>query len=468
MPFSLTFLGGAGNVTGSCTLLDVDGRRLLLDCGLFQERHLRDRNYQPFAIPPRELDAILLTHAHLDHCGLLPKLVKEGFQGPVFATPATAEIARIVLLDAAKLQAEDIAFKKKRHAKEGRRSPYPYEPLYTSEEVETACTQFRPIAYLEEFFPTTNARAAFFEGGHILGSSMIRLLASPDRLDRTFLFSGDVGRWNRPLINDPSLFSFADYLQCETTYGDREHVSDEDVNGELARLINETRQAGGHIVIPSFAVERTQELLYRISALVRDGRIPIMPVYLDSPMAIAVTEIFRRHPDLLDKATRRRLANGDDPFRFPGLRPTPTSDESKQINESKESAIIIAGSGMCTGGRIKHHLRHNLPRPESLILFAGFQARETLGRLLVDGAREVRLFGEMVPVKARIARLHGLSAHADRQELLCWLSALRQPPRTLFLVHGEPEASQAFAEFVAERLKWPVYVPSTGETVSLT
>jgi len=468
MPFSLTFLGGAGNVTGSSTLLDADGRRVLLDCGMFQERHLRDRNYQPFAIPPRELDAILLTHAHLDHCGLLPKLVKEGFQGPVFATPATAEIARIVLLDAAKLQAEDIAFKKKRHTKEGRRSPYPYEPLYTSEEVETACTHFRPIAYLEDFFPTTNARATFFEGGHILGSSMIRLMASPDRLTRTFLFSGDVGRWNRPLINNPSLFSFADYLQCETTYGNREHASDDDVNEELARLINETRQAGGHIVIPSFAVERTQELLYRISALVRDGRIPIMPVYLDSPMAIAVTEIFRRHPDLLDEATRRRLANGDDPFRFPGLRPTPTSDESKQINESKESAIIIAGSGMCTGGRIKHHLRHNLPRPESLILFVGFQARETLGRLLVDGAREVRLFGEMVPVKARIVRLHGLSAHADRQELLCWLSALRQPPRMLFLVHGEPEASQAFAEFVAERLKWPVYVPSTGETVSLT
>ncbi len=467
MPFSLTFLGGAGNVTGSSTLLTVSDKLLLVDCGLFQERELRDRNFQPFFVPPAQLDAILLTHAHLDHCGLLPKLVKDGFQGPVFATQATTEIARLVLLDSAKLQEEDIAFKKKRHAREGRKSPHPYEPLYTIQEAEEACTRFRPISYLKEFLPLPQTAATFFEGGHILGSSMIRVLAHNADFQRTLLFSGDVGRWNRPLLNDPSLFSFADYLQCESTYGNREHESDETVDDELARLIHETRAAGGHIVIPSFAVERTQELLYRISALVRDKKIPVMPVYLDSPMAIAVTEIFRKHPELLDEATRRRLSNGDDPCRFPGLRPTPTADESKKINETKESAIIIAGSGMCTGGRIKHHLRHNLPRPESLILFVGFQARGTLGRILVDGAREVRIFGETVPVRARIRRLHGLSAHADRRELLCWLSALQQPPRTLFLVHGEPDSTQDFAQYLRQHLGWTIRVPTYGETIPL-
>lgn len=467
MSLSLTFLGADRNVTGSSSLLEADGKRVLVDCGMVQERDLRSRNFAPFPVPPKTIDAVLLTHAHLDHCGLLPKLVKEGFAGRIYATRATVEIAKIVILDAAKIQAEDIEFKKKRHAKEGRKSPNPYEVIYTVEEAERTIDFFEPVEFKAPFSPAPGFSAAFYEAGHILGAAMIRVTAGTGAGQRTVLFSGDVGRWNMPILNDPTLFDQADYVLCESTYGDRDHDSETQVDEILARTIREAHQAGGNVVIPSFAVERAQDLLYRLSALLRDKKIPPTRVFLDSPMAINVTEVFRKHTELMDKATRERIRAGDTPCQFPGLSLFRTADESKTLNELPGTSVIIAGSGMCTAGRIKHHLANNLARPECTILFVGYQANGTLGRILLDGAREVRLFGNTVPVNARIVNLAGMSAHADRGELVRWLSKLRRPPRMLFVIHGESASAEAFAEYVREKLNWKSHIPAYKETVPL-
>ena len=467
MTLSLSFLGAAQNVTGSATLLEAGGKRVLVDCGLVQEREFRSRNFSPFPVPPRSIDAVLLTHAHLDHCGLLPKLVKEGFAGRIYATAATAEIARIVLLDAAKIQSEDIAFKKKRHEKEGRSSPHPYEVIYTVDEAEKTMESFEPVAFVAPFSPVPGITASFFEAGHILGAGMIRIQAGKGPGARTFLFSGDVGRWDMPLLNDPTLFSHADYVVCESTYGDRDHAPENGVDAKLAQVIRDAHRAGGNVLIPSFAVERSQDLLYRISALLRDRKIPPTRVFLDSPMAIRVTEVFRKYPELMDKATQARLRNGDRPCEFPGFTSTSTADESKTINHLAGTSIIIAGSGMCTAGRIKHHLANNLDRPESTVLFVGYQAHGTLGRLIQDGLKEVRLFGNTVPVRARIETLGGMSAHADRAELVQWLSSLRKPPRRLFAIHGEADSAESFSRYIQEKLGWKTYVPAYKETVTL-
>ncbi len=467
MTLSLSFLGANRNVTGSSTLLEAGGKRVLVDCGMVQERDLASRNYDPFPVPPETLDAVLLTHAHLDHCGLLPKLIKEGFAGRIYATVATAEIAKIVLQDAAKIQAEDLAFKKKRHQKEGRVSPHPYEPIYTVEDVEQTMAQFEPVDFRLPFSPAPGITASFFEAGHILGAAMIRVQAGSGAARRTVLFSGDVGRTDMPLLNDPAQFSEADYVVCESTYGDREHGPENGVDEVLVRVVREAHGAGGNVLIPSFAVERSQDLLYRISALLRDRKIPPTRVFLDSPMAIRVTEVFRKYPELMDTDTRARLRNGDRPCAFPGFVSTNTANESKAINHLAGTSIIIAGSGMCTAGRIKHHLANNLGRPESTVLFVGYQARGTLGRLLQNGLKEVRLFGAIVPVKARIETVSGMSAHADRTELVQWLSSLQAPPRLLFAVHGEAETAEAFSRYVQAKLGWKTHVPSYKETIML-
>ncbi len=467
MSLSLTFLGANQTVTGSATLIESNGKRVLVDCGMTQERDLQSRNFDPFPVPPASINAVLLTHAHLDHCGLLPKLVKEGFAGRIYATKATMEIAKIVLSDSAKIQVEDLAFKQKRHTKEGRTSPHPYVPLYTVKDVEATMPLFTPVAFLESVSPAEGISARFHVAGHILGAAMIRLEVGAGESARSILFSGDVGRWSMPLVRDPSLFSQADYVICESTYGDREHDPATTTDDILVRVIRETVKAGGNILIPSFAVERTQDLLYRLSALLRDHLIAPIRVFVDSPMAIAVTEVFRNNKDLLDEPTLARLSKGDNPCEFPGLTMTRTADESKAINGLIESSIIIAGSGMCTAGRIKHHLRNNLGRPESTVLFVGYQAKNTLGRILQGGAKEVRLFGETVPVRARIESLSGMSAHADRAELIRWLSELKKPPRLFFAIHGETDSANAFARFVEKKLNWKTYVPEYKETVKL-
>lgn len=468
MQLKLTFLGAAQSVTGSRYLLDTGSTRILVDCGLFQEREFRSRNWEPFTIPPRSIDAILLTHAHLDHCGLLPKLVHEGFQGSIYCTRATSEIAKIMLLDAGRLQQEDAEFKRKRHQREGRRGPYPEIPLYTAEDAEASFPLFsRSVKYEDPVRISDGLEASFHDAGHVLGSSMIKITARQDGEERIILFSGDIGRWNIPILRNPSLFSEADYVIVESTYGDRLHGDPEDVAGNLAEIINSTCSAGGNVVIPSFTLERAQEVLYYLNQLLISDRIPHLLVFLNSPMAINITEVFEAHPELYDREMTRLIERKKSPFEFPSLKMVNTVDDSKAINRILGTAIIIAGSGMCTGGRIKHHLVANISRPESTILFVGYQARGTLGRQIVDGAREVRILGQSHPVQARIAQLTGFSAHADRDELTRWLSALEKAPKQLFVTHGELEVANRFSNYVADKMRWKVSIPAYREQVLL-
>jgi metallo-beta-lactamase family protein len=463
----LTFLGAAQNVTGSRYLLEQNGSRILIDCGLYQERDLRIRNWDPFPVPPHSLNVVLLTHAHVDHCGYLPKLVKDGFRGPVYCTPATAEIAGIVLKDTGHLQEEDAAFKLQRHSKEGRKGSYPVVPLYTQADVEAVLPLFKTVEYENPVDLADGITVSFHDAGHILGSSNVHLKTGRNGDRRTILFSGDIGRWDRPILNDPTLFEDADYILMESTYGDRLHEDSADQAGRLADIVNATRKTGGNIVIPSFAVERAQEILYHLNNLLLADRIPHLLIFIDSPMAISVTKIFEKHAELFDLDMKRLIAADRSPFHLAGLKLTPTADESKMINHIKGTAIIIAGSGMCTGGRIKHHLVNNISRSQSSIVFVGYQAVGTLGRQIVDGAKKVRILGQQHSVKARIEQLYGFSAHADQSELLRWLSGLKSAPRRVFMTHGEPEAARHFADFVHEKKGWATHVPGYGETVEL-
>jgi len=380
--------------------------------------------------------------------------VKEGFQGRIIATPATAEIANIIMLDSAHIQEEDVKHKKMRHERSGKISPFPYEPLYRKEDAEKTYTLFEKADYATPVLVGKGITAEFYEAGHVFGSAMIKLTVEQGGETRTILFSGDVGRWDLPIIEDPTQFEQADYVLIESTYGDRVHEEVASIPGELERIINETHQAGGNIIIPSFALERTQELLYHLNNLLHEDRIPHLLAFVDSPMAISITEVFRKHPELFDEETAALLRSGGHPCDFPGLTMSRTVEQSKAINHISGTTIIIAGSGMCTGGRVKHHLRNNIIRPESTVLFVGYQAMGTLGRIILDGAEKVRLFGEMYPVRARIEKISGFSAHADRDELYRWISSLKSPPRRVFVTHGEKKAAAAFRDFLEQKTGW--------------
>ncbi len=468
MQAKLSFYGAAKNVTGSRYLLETDGVRVLVDCGMYQERHLRDRNWDRFPVDPGTIDAVLLTHAHLDHCGYLPKLAKEGFEGPIYCTAATAEIARIILLDSAHIQEEDAEYKRKRHAREGRRGAHPDVPLYDTSDAEHVLPQFRPIRYREPVALADGVEATFFNAGHVLGAASVRVRCGTDGDARTVLFSGDVGRPDVPILKDPDPPDTADYVVCESTYGDRTHHDLDETKGRLADAINTAVEAGGNVVIPSFALERSQDLLYRLNELRVEKRIPHLLVFVDSPMAINVTEVFERHPELYDEEMKDFVASDRSPFDFKGLKMTRTTGESKAINRIRGTVIIIAGSGMCTGGRIKHHLVNNISHPESTVLFVGYQASGTLGRIIMGRPDEVRIHGRMLPVRARIERINAFSAHADRTELTRWLGALNAPPRTVFVTHGEPRSAEGFAEHVRTELGWEAAVPDYKDTVELT
>ena len=467
MSIKLQFLGAAQNVTGSRHLLQSNGTRLLVDCGLYQERHFQERNWEPFTVPPESIEAVLLTHAHLDHCGLLPKLVKDGFKGKIYCTQATAELARIILLDSAKLQEEDAEFKRKRHEREGRKGPRPEVPLYTVADAEASFPHFFPVEYKQPVELAGGIQATFCEAGHVLGSSIIKVKVGRNGQARTVLFSGDVGRPHRPIVRDPSLVDEADYVLVESTYGDRIHEQPADTKKAIAEVINSTKQAGGNLVVPSFALERSQELLYYINELLIENAIPHLMVFLDSPMATSITKVFQRHRELYDEQMKELLQRNVSPFAFPGLKMIETSDESKAINHIKGTVIIIAGSGMCTGGRIKHHLVNNISKRQNTIMFVGYQAVGTLGRQIVDGQKKVRILGQDCPVKARVVRVNGFSAHADKQELLEWLSALKKPPRKVFVVHGESESASHFADFIGRNTGWQVAVPAYKDEVVL-
>ena len=467
MNAKLSFFGAAQNVTGSRYLLELNGSRFLVDCGLYQERDFKARNWDPFPVPPESIDGVLLTHAHLDHCGLLPKLVREGFQGRIYCTPATSEIAEIVLMDSAHLQEHDAAFKKHRHAREGRRGPHPELPLYTADDARACLPLFSTANYEQTVSVADGVKVSFHDAGHILGSSMIRVRLTQNGETRTVVFSGDVGRWDVPILRDPTVFDEADYVVVESTYGDKVHEDAKDVEDRLAEVINATWQERGNVIIPSFAVERAQELLYHLNNLLAENRIPHLMVFVDSPMALSVTGVFERHEELFDDEMTRLIRERRSPFHFPGLHESKTTDQSKAINHIRGTVIVIAGSGMCTGGRVKHHLAANISRPESTVLFVGYQAIGTLGRAILDGAKKVRILGEMHRVQSRVARINGFSAHADRNELYRWLSGLQKPPRQVFVTHGESRVAKSFADFLAEKTGWETSVPAYRDEVVL-
>lgn len=467
MPARLSFLGAARSVTGSRFLLEAGEAAVLIDCGLSQERDMQARNWEPFPVPPDRIDALLLTHAHLDHCGLIPRLVKEGFRGKILATGPTAEIANIVMLDSARLQVEDVEMKRLRHKREGRRDPHPLVPLYTEKDARDAASLFHTVGFQQSISVARGIDAEYFEAGHILGSASIRVRFGANAGARAVLFSGDIGRWHRPIINDPDPCDEADYVLMESTYGDSRHESDEEIGATLQKVVVETVAAGGNIVIPSFAIERSQEVLYYLNSLLLANRIPHLLVFLDSPMATRVTDVFGHWPEFFDTEMRDLIHRDHSPFDLPGLVMARSTEDSKAINRITGSVIIISGAGMCTGGRIKHHLVRNISRPESAILFVGYQAQGTLGRQIVEGASAVRIFGSTLPVKARICRIEGFSGHADREELLRWAGFLKRVPRRAFVIHGEPRVAEHFRATLAERKGWNAAVPSAGQSVDL-
>jgi metallo-beta-lactamase family protein len=455
----LTFLGAAREVTGSCHLLECAGRALLVDCGLFQGgAEARRKNEAPPRFDPRALALVVLTHAHIDHSGLLPRLCALGFRGPIHATPATCDLLKVMLPDAAHVQEREA---------DGSR----VAPLYTVEQAQATLRQLEPLQYerLSELLPGVKVRLR--DAGHILGSAIVELWLTEGGLKRKLVFSGDIGAKGRPIVNDPTPVMEADVLVLESTYGNRLHRSMAATEDELVEIITATFGAGrGNIVMPAFAVGRTQEILYVLSELVRRGRLASrLPVYVDSPMATQATALTWRHRAILDAGTRA-LIDRERGTHEPQLdvRFTESVEESKRLNDVREGAIIISASGMCDAGRIKYHLKHNLPRPECAIVFTGFQALGTLGRRLVDGARTVRIFGEEVPVRARIHTVGGLSAHADRDGLLDWLHGFRRAPERTFIVHGEAETALGFAALVRERLGWETEAPPPGRIYPLS
>ncbi len=463
----LHFLGAAQNVTGSRHLLDTGEKRILVDCGLYQERQFTDRNYDKFPIPLKTLDAVILTHAHLDHCGLLPKLVKDGFKGKIYCTDATAEIAKIILLDSAKLQTEDAEYKKKRHQKQNKKPKFSYAPLYTVEDSQDCFKHFQTVDYGQTFTLGDNVEVALHDAGHVLGSSIVEIKVTKGIERRTILFSGDIGRPGRPIVRDPEALEHADYVLIESTYGNRDHSETAEISGEIERIINDVYRKKGNLIIPSFALERSQEVLYYISQLQQQNKIPKMPVFFDSPMASKITTVFKHHAELFDRDTTDRIANHDSPFNLAGLRTTRKTEESKAIKDMTGPVIIIAGSGMCTGGRIKHHLVNNISDRKNTVMFVGYQAIGTLGRLLVDGKNPIRILGQMRKVKADIVRVRGFSAHADRNELLNWLQELKVSPRKIFVIHGEETSAKSFGQFLTKKAGYNVTVPKYNDIIEL-
>jgi metallo-beta-lactamase family protein len=460
MAARLTFLGAAGTVTGSKYLLEAAGRRLLVDCGLFQgAKELRLRNWQDPPFDPAALDAVVLTHAHVDHCAYLPRLVRLGYGRPVYATPATIDLLGLVLPDSAHLQEEEAEYANEK----GYSKHQPALPLYTAQDAAAALRLLRPLPYheLREVVPGLAVRPS--DAGHILGSAALTVQFEGQRI----AFSGDVGRYDEPILNDPEPIAQADWVLCESTYGDRLH-GDESPDTSLADAVLALEARRGVAVVPAFAIGRTQTLLYALRELAAAGRIPPVPVVIDSPMAIRATRIFGQHPEAQDAEARALLADGTPPLAYPDLTIAATRDQSMAINRREGPLVIISSSGMATGGRVLHHLRQRLPDERNMVLLVGFQAEGTRGRSLQDGAPEVKIHGRMVPVRAEVRSISGYSAHADQAELMRWLGGFARPPKRLFLTHGEEGPRQVLAELVAERLGWDVHRPAHLEPVELS
>ncbi len=465
---SLTFLGAARTVTGSKHLLDVDGQRILFDCGLFQGlKELRQRNWAPLPVPPESIDAVVLTHAHIDHTGWLPRLVGQGFKGPIHCTGGTADLCKLVLPDAAHIQEEDAKFANKR----GYSKHSPALPLYTGEDAAEALSRLKTKPFRQKFTIASGIEAEFINAGHLLGSSYVHVTRSRQPKDTAtsgvaaargagILFGGDLGRYGRPILPDPSPGVEADVLLIESTYGDRIHAAEDD--GEaLARIVTETFARRGKLIIPAFAIGRVEELLYWLFRLEDQKRVPVMPIYVDSPMAIKGIEYYQTRTDELDPGIEfvgRHLR------RFTA---TSSAQESKALVQDDTPAIVIASSGMATGGRVVHHLFAGLPDDRNTVLFVGYQAAGTRGRMLIEGAGHVRMYGQEVPVRAKIAKINGMSSHADAAEIIRWLRTLPRAPQATYLVHGEPPAQEALRARITNELGWRVEVPSQGQKVDV-
>jgi metallo-beta-lactamase family protein len=454
---TIQFLGATQTVTGSRHLVEVRGYRALVDCGLFQGlKELRLRNWEPFPVTPASINAVILTHAHIDHTGYLPRLVREGFDGPVYATPASTELSRLLLPDSAGLQEEEAAYAN-RH---GSSKHHPALPLYTERDATSALQRFESVDFGQRVELGRRFSFAFTGAGHILGSAFVNFEIREESGEmKRLLVTGDIGRYDEPILNDPESVAEADYIVLESTYGNREHPP-VDAKVRLAEIVNQTVARGGHLLIPAFAVGRTQQLIYLLRELEDESRIPILPVYIDSPMASRATKLYLRHKADHDEEMRELLGARVNPLATHLFNVARTRDESKSVSSLEEPTIVISASGMATGGRILHHLRKRLPEERNTVLFAGFQAAGTRGRRLVEGEREVRIFGQMVPVRARIEQLENLSAHGDWREILRWLEGFRRAPRRVFLVHGEIEAQAALRARIQERFGWPVEIPT--------
>jgi len=461
----VTCLGGVGTVTGSSYLVEsAAGNKVLIDCGMFQGgKEMEDRNWKDWGFDPVRISTLFLTHAHIDHSGKIPKLVKDGFKGRILTSPPTAELCSIMLLDAAHIQEMDAEWQTRKNK---RRSTQEVLPLYTTEDAEASLKFFSPIEKDKIVEPEPGIRARMRNSGHILGASILELWIEEGGAPLKMVFSGDLGKKNQLIVRDPQEIFDADYLFLESTYGNRLHRSLDESKAELLEAIQYAASHKEKVLIPAFAVERTQEILYILGEFQRAGRLPKIPIFVDSPLAIKATEIFRKNKKYYDEEAQAILDRGYDPFNMPNLRYSATTEDSRAINETKGSAIIIAGNGMCTAGRIRHHLKHNLWRPGTSLVIVGFQALGSTGRQIVDGAKEVRLLGETVAVKAKVFTIGGFSAHADQNDLLEWAGHFESAPK-VFLVHGEPSASESLAAKIKERLGLDVYIPKWKERLVL-
>ncbi|MDR0951987.1 MAG: MBL fold metallo-hydrolase [Oscillospiraceae bacterium] len=462
----VTFLGATHEVTGSCTLLEVGGKSLLVDCGMEQGSDTFENKEIP--VNPSAIDAVLLTHAHIDHSGKLPLLFKNGFAGSVYATEETVNLCRIMLMDSAHIQEQEAQWRSRKAQRAGEK---PYEPLYDTNDARLALEAMAPCRYGEKRQILENVTIRFSDIGHLLGSACIEIFMSEDGVERKIVFSGDVGNKNKPILKEPVLVEETDYLVIESTYGDRLHEKAPFVAPILADCIERALDRGGNVVIPSFAVGRTQELLYLIRQIKQDGLVhghDGFPVYVDSPMANEATAVFlQSNPDCFDSDTRALLEHGTNPLVFPGLHTSVSAEESKAINLDSTPKVILSASGMCEAGRIRHHLKHNLWRPESIILFVGYQSEGTLGRALLDGAKSVKLFGEQISVAAEIANMPGSSGHADKQGLLDWAAGFKRAPKRVFVNHGEDAVVELFAQTLRDERSLEVEAPYSGTSWDL-
>ena len=471
----ITFLGATKTVTGSNFLLEAAGKKIIVDCGLYQGKALEEReNYEDFAYNVHDIDFMLLTHAHIDHSGKIPKLYNDGYRNPIYATKATCDLCSIMLPDSGHIQEMENEWKNRKRIRSGKPA---LPPLYTAEDAIKSLEIFKPVQYDEiiELDPNINVR--FNDAGHMLGSSIIEVWVKEDGETKKIVFTGDLGNNDIPLLAAPTMMENADYLVMESTYGGRLHMRNDDKAEMFLNIVAETLDKGGNVVIPSFAVGRTQEILYEINKLKENRQdeefikkyetLMKAPVYVDSPLAISATEIFRQNTDLFDDDVKQRIESGDNPLEFPGLQFTRTADESRALNEMKIPSIIISASGMCEVGRIKHHLKHNLWDPRNTILFVGYQAPGTLGAKIVGGDKKVKIFGEEVAVNARIEYIEGYSGHADQEWLLNFIYSFINKPKHIFLVHGEPEGQKVLKQKILEDINIPVTIPEYGETYGL-